>query len=50
MENIVFIFLRIIFITTKLVNAYKNTFKMEKCHKDDYTNMLYYEIVLIKNI
>lgn len=49
MENRVFIFLGII-ITTKLVNAYKNTFKMEKCHKDDYTNMLYYEIVLIKNI
>ena len=49
MENIVFIFLGII-ITTKLVNAYKNTFKMEKCHKGDDTNMLYYKIVLIKNI
>ena len=50
MENIVFIFLGIIIITTKLVNAYKNIFKMEKCHKGDDTNMLYYQIVLIKNI
>ena len=40
MENTRFLFLGIIIITTKLVNAYKNTFKMIKCHKVVDDNML----------